>query len=169
MKTYVITLSQTFPAKHPKAGQPTEFGNQVLNAVWRSHNMSVGFPQLGMKLHTIRENYNLWWKRFYQIQNGKACLSIRQWSGKPYHSKQIEVCKLTKADGIGLQKIYLTEMVNDGWTNHMYFSAEDGTFRIDGHQLAKNDGLTLEDWMPFFRKHNFAEPLAIIHFTNFRY
>lgn len=72
MKTYVITLSRTFPAKHPRKGEPTNFDYQVLNAVWRSHNMSIVLPQYGMKLHTIRANYELWSKRFKQIDDGKA-------------------------------------------------------------------------------------------------
>ena len=105
MKTYVITLSQNFPAKHPRKGEPTNFNVQLLNAVWRSHNMSVGFPQFGMKLHTIRANYELWSKRFKKIDAGNAVLAVRYWTGKPYHSKQIEICKLPKDDGIGIQKM----------------------------------------------------------------
>ena len=40
---------------------------------------------------------------------------------------------------------------------------------IDGRVMAKNDGLVLRDWLPFFKGHNLMEPLAIIHFTPFRY
>ena len=40
MKSYVITLSQQFPAKHPRKGEPNNFNAQLLNAVWKAHNMS---------------------------------------------------------------------------------------------------------------------------------
>ena len=166
MKTYVLTLSQKFPAKHPKHGEPTNFNSQLLNAVWRAHNMSVGFPQFGMKLHTIRANYDLWRKRFAQIEAGKAILSVRYWTGKPYASKQMEICKLTKADGIGLQRLYFNPD-RDG--QHVWWN-----FNIDGRyddirKIAANDGLSYGDWKDWFKYYDLSKPLAIIHFTPFRY
>lgn len=170
MKTYVITLSKTFPEKHPRKGEPTNFNDQLLNAVWRSHNMSVGFPQFGMKLHTIRANYDLWSNRFKQIEAGKAVLSVRYWTGKPYHSKQMEICKLTKEDGIGVQKLELK------LASYLPFYIE--VDRIDEDRrkdvihvglLAHNDGLSLNDWNDWFRNYDLSKPLAIIHFTPFRY
>lgn len=166
MITYVIMLSQTFPAKHPRHGEPTNFDTQLLNAVWRAHKMSIVFPQYGMKLHTIRSNYDLWSKRFQKIHEGKACISLRVWSGKAYHSKQMEICKLTKADGIGIQRLKF-QPDRDGqyvWWN----------FNIDGRygkvdDLAMNDGLTLYSWKQWFKNYDLSKPLAIIHFTKFRY
>ena len=37
--------------------------------------------------------------------------------------------------------------------------------------LAENDGLTLADWEAWFSnpKYDLSEPMAIIHFTKFRY
>ena len=176
MKTYVLTLSKTFPAKHPRKGEPTNFDAQVLNSVWSAHNMSLRYMKFGIKLHTIRENYALWSKRFEQIDEGKACLSIRYWIGKPYHSKQFEICKLTKEDGIGLQHAYIESVQYIG-RNDMklslrvvrdYWQTEDQI--VDGETMAKNDGLSsLRDWLPFFNGHNISNPLAIIHFTKFRY
>ena len=183
MKTYVLTLSKTFPAKHPRKGEPTNFDAQVLNSVWSAHNMSLRYMKFGIKLHTIRENYALWSKRFEQIDEGKACLSIRYWIGKPYHSKQFEICKLTKEDGIGLQEAYI-ESVQYG-SNGMNLSLmivggyntppfEPLLWQIqepivDGETIAKNDGLSLQDWLPFFNGHDISKPLAIIQFTKFRY
>ena len=176
MKTYILILSRTFPAKHPRKGEHTNFDYQILNAILREHNMSIGFPQYGVKLHTIRSNYALWSKRFKQIEAGKACLSIRYWTGIPYHSKQTEIVKLTKEDGIGLQKAYIERLQYIG-RNDMnlslrvvrdYWQTEDPI--VDGETMAKNDGLSsLRDWMPFFNGHNISKPLAIIHFTKFRY
>ncbi|MBQ9637447.1 MAG: hypothetical protein IJV36_06090 [Prevotella sp.] len=35
--------------------------------------------------------------------------------------------------------------------------------------LANNDGLSLEDWREWFKGYDLSKPLAIIHFTSFRY
>ena len=51
-------------------------------------------------------------------------------------------------------------------------------FLIDGKwdkgnifMLAENDGLTFADWKAWFSnpKYDLSEPMAIIHFTKFRY
>lgn len=180
MKTYVITLSQNFPAKHPRKGQPTGFADKVQEALnyVKYHGIEGMRPTKRAKIHTMRTNWDLWSKRFRKIYEGKACLSLRVWSGKPYHSKQIEIARLTKEDGIGIQPAYIEEMQflgNDEIEVRMrivggYDSRhikEDPI--IDGRAIAANDGLVLRDWLPFFKGHNFMEPLAIIHFTPFRY
>ena len=160
MKTYVLMLSRNFPAKHPRKGEQTNFNYQILNAVWRERNMSIGFPQYGMKLHTIRGNYELWSKRFEQIEAGKACISLRYWIGKPYHSKQIEIVHLTKEDGIGIQKLEY---------NFKECILHIGNLLLDPEILAINDGLTRKEWEDWFSGYDFTKPLAIIHFTKFRY
>ena len=162
MKTYVLMLSSTFPAKHPRKGEPTNFDTQLLNAVCSAHNMSIGFKKVGMKLHTIRTNYDLWSKRFEQIEAGKACLSLRYWMGKPYHSKQMEICKLTKKDGIGLQMLHFY----NGCLQQPILSSG---MTIRAETLAKNDGLSFESWKEWFSYCDTSKPLAIIHFTKFRY
>ena len=136
MKTYVITVSQTFPATHIRAGQLTRFPYKIEKRI---------------KIHTIRSNYELWKWRMDQINKGLAVLSVRAWSGKPYRSKQIEIISLNKSHGIGIQKITLTES------------------RINEKILAKNDGLTLADFKAWFAGYDKSEPMAIIHFTSFRY
>lgn len=167
MKTYVITLSQVFPTTHPKAGIPTGFQHKLQAALngWKDHAF--------IKLHTIRANYPLWAKRFEQIERGEACLSIRQWSGKPYASRQVEIARLTKEDGIGLQELTF-------YKDYRFVPAKYRleNFEIDGkwHEgnlsmLAENDGLTLADWKAWFSnpQYDLSKPMAIIHFTNFRY
>ena len=171
LKVYVITLSRVFPVSHPKAGQPTYFKEKIYNGgVLLSQALEYEMPanskEPNTKRHTIRANYELWRKRFEQIERGEACLSIRQWTGKPYASKQIEIARLTKDDGIGLQRLRFTPD-RDGqfvWWN----------FNIDGHFskeefLANNDGLTLRDWCAWFKDYDLSKPLAIIQFTKFRY
>lgn len=167
MKTYYLTLSQTFPATHPRKGEPTGFRHKVTAAVnkWGDHQL---------KLHTIRANYPFWAKRFEQIAAGEAVLSVRQWSGKPYRSKMIEICRLTKEDGIGIQKLYLTDEINlsgdYGIVEHTWeLCGIPGDSKVSCKQLAYNDGLSYEDWAAWFEKYDKSKPLAIIHFTSFRY
>ena len=175
MKTYVITLSQVFPTTHPKAGAPTGFAENVAFKTHLELDKALGGYRnvQGSKLHTIRANYPLWAKRFEQIDRGEACLSIRQWSGKPYASKQVEIARLTKADGIGLQELTFYKEYR---LSPARYTLEN--FEIDGklhdgntRMLAENDGLTLDDWEAWFGnpKYDLSEPMAIIHFTKFRY
>lgn len=152
MKTYVITLSAVFPKTHARAGQPTGFAEKFRDT----------------KLHTIRANYDLWSKRIAEIEQGKACLSVRQWTGAPYRSKQVEIASLTKADGVGIQKLEFYPNCDGKFTS--------GNFSIDGYfifddteTLAKNDGLSIEDWKEWFKGYDLTKPLAVIQFTKFKY
>lgn len=150
MKTYVITLSKIFPKTHSRAGEPTNFRTLF---------------ETGVKIHTIRANYPLWEKRIKEIQDGEACMSIRQWSGKPYASKQEEICRLTADNGVGIQYMYYPELMC-GALNE---DGNDTTKTLSANQLAKNDGLTFSDWQYWFKDYDHSQPLAIIHFTKFRY
>lgn len=158
MKTYVITLAKVFPAGHPRAGEPTHFRHKVEAAIngWSDH---------WLKLHTIRGNYPLWKKRFEQIDAGKACLSVREWSGKPYHSKQVEIARLTKEDGIGLQKLKSCKTV---WQSIISALNDETVYEPYNLSIAYNDGLTFNDWFCWFKDQDLSN-LAIIHFTGFRY
>lgn len=89
-KTYVLMLAKNFPVSHPKAWSPTGFREKFLS---------------GNKLHTIRANFPLWVKRVREVQEGKAVLSIRQWEGRPYLSRQVIIGCLTAESGIGIQKL----------------------------------------------------------------
>jgi hypothetical protein len=138
---------------HKQAGKPTNFKEKFLR---------------GEKIHTIRANYPLWEKRIKEVQDGRAVLSVRQWTGKPYRSKQVEITTLTAEDEIGVQTarivagIYLKIIFGENF-EHYFVSEEERTL------LAKNDGLSLEDWKEWFRSYDITNPLAIIHFTKFRY
>lgn len=141
MKTYVLTVSQVFPSQHPRKGQPTHFGNNIL---------------YGDKIHTIRKNYQFWKRRIDKINAGEAVLSLRVWSGKPYCSKQIEVIEFSK---VGIQKLQWTVL---GWFVDEYDND------VKSRDLAKHDGLEYEDFIKWFYPFS-EEPYAIIHFTDFRY
>lgn len=87
-------------------------------------------------------------------------MSIRVWSGKPYHSKQVEIARLKKEDGIGLQKVSFPY-------GKLNMPAVD-TY-VNAKSMAANDGLYYEDWEAWFKSYDLSKPLAIIHFTKFRY
>lgn len=151
MKKYIITLSKFFLKQHIRAGEETGFKESFLK---------------GKKVHTIRANYNLWEARIKEVQEGKAVLSIRQWSGLPYRSKQDEITELSKEDGVGIQKLTFNKD-----SNGEFFLEDfdiDGKY-IDFDKLAANDGLLTEDWYRWFKKYDLSKPMAVIHFTSFRY
>lgn len=156
MKTYVITLSKNFLSKHRRAGEPTGFKDKFLSK---------------QKIHTIRGNYQLWNDRIDEVARGEAVLSIRQWSGKPYHSPQVVLAVLTKDDCVGIQRL------NFGWKDNVQIPIIDGWYMFgkwgSKAELAKNDGLSLDDFTDWFKDHANdnakSDPMAIIHFTGFRY
>ena len=148
MKTYVIILAQTFPKGHPDAGKPTGFGASVVQ---------------GLKIHTIRNNFDEWEKKIKEVQHGNAILSIRVWEGKPYRSKQMELLRLDADTGIGIQKLHSFD------EEHAYFIGEKGNvLPMALQELANNDGLSVNQWKGWFED-NTHLPLAIIYFTDFRY
>lgn len=172
-KTYVITLSHFFPTTHRRAGQPTNFRAAMIagqtSARCKKSNpaMCMGECSTGLsKLHTIRANYPLWEKRVKKIQAGHAVISVRQWSGKPYRSKQVEIARLTADDGVGIQKLCF-DKDKDGVPSFRYPDIN-GKY-IDRETLANNDGLSKEDWQEWFMGYDLSKSMAVIHFTKFRY
>ena len=153
MKTFVLTVSRVFPATHKRKGEQTYFADRILSGQTIPSNK-------WMKIHTIRANYELWEKRIKQVQEGKAILSIRYWLDKPYRSKQVEICQLDKDSGIGVQKIFIDGIYR--------YKIDDGDLQWGSDDLAKNDGLSVEDFKEWFRCYD-LRPMAIIHFTKFRY
>lgn len=162
MKTYILTVSRKFPGTHNRREDPTYFVEQIQNALahYKDGWTTSGFK---MKFHTIRANYALWKKRFRKIDAGLACLSIRYWSGKPYRSKQVEICRLAKDDGVGVQLLSFS----GGFFSSQLVDGEIKYWNLE--ILAKNDGLSFDDFREWFRSYDLTKPMAIIHFTKFRY
>lgn len=153
-KKIVITLSRVFPTTHSRKGQPTGFKEKLAS---------------GCKLHTIRGNFDQWNAIAEKMQRGGYCLSIRQWSGRPYNSPQVEIAHLDQP--IGIQRIELHyHSENDTIT-----ACIDGREWIDAdcYEIAKNDGLNTTDFKEwFFGRHPKGDKVfhgVIIHFTDFRY
>lgn len=148
-KKVILTLCKVFPVTHSRAGEKTGFEQKLKN---------------GIKKHTIRYNAkDVWDKRYNDISKSKKYLSVREWTGRPYNSEQREFARYDK---IGLQKITMTYSITDEvpqcWVDGKHVSAYD---------LAKNDGLSVEDFTEWFfgcNKGNVFDGV-IIHFTDFRY
>lgn len=148
-KKVILTLCKVFPVTHSRAGEKTGFEQKLKN---------------GIKKHTIRYNAkDVWDKRYNDIYKSKKYLSVREWTGRPYNSEQREFARYDK---IGLQKITMTYSSTDEvpqcWVDGKHVSAYD---------LAKNDGLSVEDFTEWFfgcNKGNVFDGV-IIHFTDFRY
>ncbi|GHT02090.1 hypothetical protein AGMMS49525_04930 [Bacteroidia bacterium] len=162
IKTYRLSLSSVFPATHQRRGEPTGFYEKI---------------QEGKKRHTIRANYLLWKKRIDEVNAGEAVLVVYGWTGKPYRSQTKTLFTFDKDSGIGVQKINIRKI-----DRQLYFH-----FEIDDKQLvpfvdyrgehikywaekiAENDGLGWHNFADWFRKYDLNQPMAIIHFTEFRY
>lgn len=174
-------LSKTFFPQHPKSGEPTNFAKKV---------------RRGQKRHTCRCNYDYWQDRIARLQQRGGVLSLRQWSGKPYEkgshtekvidvpSAMVEVQRLVMSREKITDSMIYTEGSDSVFAAHesWQYTAEVGGTPVDVAVLAKNDGLTLEDFKAWFNPvfdeyeakhgtsiHASALTFAVIQFTTFRY
>jgi hypothetical protein len=170
----VVLLSKTFSPQHPKAGQETNFREKLL--------CGIGCPDCSMekerggiscyycnrgklkKIHTCRSNYEYWKKKIDRLKAEGGVLSIRQWSGKPYRSPQDIIVDIPASE-IDVQKL--------GFGREPDYERIHCTF-VDGKianfiQIAHNDGLSANDFEAWFENCDLTRPVAIIHFTKFRY
>lgn len=149
MKTIVLMLSQTFPATHSRFGEPTNFRD--------------GFGVT--KLHTIRKNKNGYWDKCAQeINEGKAILSVREWTGRPYRSKMRELARYTK---IVLQHVSMSR-TREFPLPSVYVDGKD----VNIYTVSENDGLELPDFIEwFFPCNNDIASFegVVLQVTNFRY
>jgi len=161
----VITFSRTYPSYHPKKGQPTYFVEKVVNSlcpITEAEDIMayyyacmpndiqidslVGFLPKG---HTIRAG-NRWKKG--------DVFSPRVWTGKPYASKQ-----LAFAPDVTIKKVWNFQikaknkevyyMIIGKRKYIIYISINSGTMLFPKVllELAKNDGLSRQDLLSWFR------------------
>lgn len=185
-----VMLSKTFFPQHPKAGEPTGFKEKVKS---------------GQKRHTCRCNYDYWRERIERLQQRGGVLSLRQWSGKPYEKGSTqELIMDVPASMVEVQRLVMSreqdtesEVLVEG-SDGVFAKATDTEYRyfaeVEGHHvpvetLAKNDGLTLEDFKAWFnpvfdeyesnvqvtkngveiKPSKTSLTFAVIQFTTFRY
>lgn len=142
-KQVVLMIAKNFLAYHKKAGQSTEFEAKIKDKE---------------KVHTIRPNYEKWKEKIEEVKSGKAELVLKQREGRPYHSTPNKLFIFDEKDDVEVSKLTKTA---DG------FFVND-TKKVEPEDLAKNDGLSLQDFEDWFKVFP-TEPMAIIHFNSFRY
>lgn len=145
----VITFSRHYQTNHPLKGEHTFFVEQIWNSlrelklpVPKNKDVPSDFlwsilplSNYGEKHHTIRKGYR--WKVGDKF-------SPRVWSGKPYASKQIII-----APDIEIKKIW--DFSRDLISDKYYLNGHE----IDAGNLeliAKNDGLSVEDFKAWINK-----------------
>ena len=142
-KIIQLMVSRVFPAYHKRKGEPTDFNQKIKEKE---------------KHHTLRANYERWKNKIDQVNRGEAVLSVREWQGVPYHSKQNYLFYYNETDNLDVSKVTKDEdgfLIND-------------SIRVTEEELAKNDGLSLEDFREWFKIIP-SEPMAMIHLDSFRY
>lgn len=151
-----IVVAKAFPKVHRRAGEPTHFASKIVN---------------GEKIHTIRGNYDLWAVNAEKMQSGRYVLSVHQWSGIPYRSKQREI--FNTEEHIGVE--HVTMRYTDK-TDSIEVTIEDRCLsQAEIETLAHNDGTEIEDFKDwFFQKQRKLHEDGtfngvIVHFTPFRY
>ena len=75
-------------------------------------------------------------------------------------SERTRTTHSTGSDGVGIQVLKLENLLNP--------TVIDGE-KVELSDLAAHDGLSLSDWYDWFRNVDLRQPMAIIHFTKFRY
>src|SRR5690606_34440424 len=145
----VITFSRVYPPYHPKAGQPTYF----IEKIWASLNRPV---ICNNKLKKESSNDDIIWPKYHTIRAGHRWkvgdwFSPRVWSGKPYNSKMITI-----APDIQIKKVWDFEMdilvvcsIAKPGEQQIYKLCYDEDM---DERIAKNDGLSPEDWYWWFRR-----------------
>lgn len=140
----IITFSRTFPAYHPKAGEPTNFVEKLVNAfqeigttIFEIDELDLKhcpWEHMGNKWHTIRAGHR--WKAGDKF-------SPRVWSGRPYNSKMVTI-----APDITIEKVWNIEVDEDGcfWV----YCDREGEDILD--EVALNDGLSRKDLLDWFDK-----------------
>lgn len=140
----IITFSRTFPAYHPKAGQPTHFVEKLIEGFLALGDVEITDEQLQLcDFKIMRPDI---WEKWHTIRAGhrwKAgdVFSPRVWSGKPYNSPMITI-----APDITIEKVWNVEVDEDGcfWV----YCNREGKDILD--EVAQNDGLSRKDMLDWF-------------------
>ena len=175
---YSVAVSPRFPSSHCRKGEPTYF----VEAIQKALDLLVQMPDyllidIDPKLHTIRKNYPMWVKRMEKVNRGEAVIDLFYWKlpGGRYTkgNEPVVFATLDKDSGCGVQHLTFSAVsLCEGKETPLYatvyepFAYKFSPVLID---LAKNDGLSLDDFKSWFKGYDLSEPMAIIHFTKFRY
>ena len=124
-----LMFSVTFPAYHPRTGQPTGFVEKILD---------------GTKKHTVRKNYNNW-KR---VDGKRVALCV--WEGKPYRSKAMPFATaILHVDQIAGYDIIVGRP-------GVHFMRDILGEPFSWEEFSSDDGLSLDDFLSWFKNDKYA-------------
>jgi hypothetical protein len=149
----VITFSRTFPAYHPRAGEPTYFVEKLYKSILKpTDHVPITGIESGLSLfaladaqpkhHTIRAGHR--WKV-------GDWFSPRVWSGKPYNSKMITIApdiQIKHTWDVELDACSVMSIALPG-ERQLYTFEYDETL---DDRIAANDGLSPEDFYWWFSR-----------------
>lgn len=167
---YKIPVSPRFLSNHPRKGQQTLFIQKIQLGL----NMLVELPgdaviDLEPKIHTFRRNFKLWAERMKKVHAGMAVIDLCYWKlpgGRFTQGNElITFATLDKDSGCGVQKI----IFKDNFVCAAIETSYAANLVVPASIISVNDGLSLEDLEAWFKGYDLSEPMAIIHFTKFRY
>lgn len=141
-KYFVLILPTTFPSYHSEYGQPTNFQNLVIS---------------GVKKQVMCLNYQLWLNRVMQVNKELAYISIRVWSGKPYHSEQIEIMQLHHV-------MYDLAVISEYGSIYKVSFVSNLRVTVNPYLFAKYEGLPNRNFrdLVFSRKRNSQESVCAL-------
>jgi hypothetical protein len=153
----VITFSRTFPAYHPRKGEPTNFVEKVLYGLIKGNvpgcgtellkNPIVNIKALNpdeIKSHTIREGNRFKKGDYFSPAIWGDNINPKNGRTGPYQSKQIKF-----APDIEIKKVWEFE-INSCFTTGMAINRKIVRAN-DLAKIAENDGLDVEDLMSWFQ------------------
>lgn len=166
----IRTLSRTFPAGHPKAGQYTYFVEKFLKCLYKFDNLEQLSDRIfAVNKHRIESGvisavqvcrfcndidfgvYKSCDPKHHTIRSGHSikdgeAISVRCWSGKPYNSPQII---LAPDIAVRVAPINIKEE-EQFFPFKLDIQIYNGVI-IGEYLLAKNDGLLKQDFIEWFK------------------
>lgn len=150
----VITFSRHFQSTHPRIGQPTFFVEKIWKGLW-DMSSAKGFSPYLAEYQQKHDNHfgndqivnvHQFEPKWHTIRSGSRFkvgdyFDPRVWSGKPYRSPQIQI-----APTIEVKKVWNFKMDERGF---YWINGYNAGFDIE--EVAKNDGLTIDDFDFWFR------------------
>lgn len=138
-----IMFSRMFPAYHPRKGEKTNF----VNKIWKGFFLMGCNGELMYEWGLIPENVNPLCPKYHTIRAGHRFeageyFAPKVWTGLPYKSKPYQF-----APPVKIEKVWNFTIINrlgfiGDQKRRLINSAED---------IAQNDGLSLEDWLAWFK------------------
>jgi len=173
-KIKVLILSKVFPGYHPRAGELTGFREKFGRLNFEPGLNWKNFRNAA-KVHTIRAVSD-WPVVAERINKGEMLLSVRQWIGKPYRTKQDP--PIGEFNQVGLQYIRIFKR-NSDYNCWVRDNDLDNSRWVRIDVLARNDGLSTADFKTWFEPYLTSDGCidkdslmfngVVIHFTKFKY